>query len=225
MVEPRPDRNRRLYGRRKGPALRPRQAALLADRLAASLIALDDERLGEPAALLEPPAEDVWLEIGFGGGEHLAFQARHHPRIGFIGCEPFVNGVAKLLAAIEAQGLSNIRIHPGDARDVMDRLGGQTIGRIFLLHPDPWPKRRHHKRRFVNQETLRELCRILKPRGIFHLASDSPDYIDWSRAEIAAHGGFEPWLDPDAATSPTRYGAKAISAGRRPVHLTFRRLA
>lgn len=218
-----PDPIRRLYGRRKGPALRAHQAGLLRDLLPAVAVSPSDARLASPASLFEPEASEVWLEIGFGGGEHLAGLARERPRTGFIGCEPFVNGVAKLLAAIEADGLANIRIHPGDARDILERLGDATIGRVFLLHPDPWPKRRHHKRRFVNRESLREIERILKPGGLFHLASDSSDYIAWSLAEIAAQGGLRRREQADAPAPPTRYAEKGRSAGRPSVRLTFQR--
>ena len=212
-----------LYGRRKGPALRQHQQRLMETLL--PRLAVDPAcDLSRPALLFEPPRERLWLEIGFGGGEHLAERARQNPDVGFIGCEPFVNGVAKLLSVIDAEELANVRLHPGDARDLLPKLGSATFERVFLLFPDPWPKARHQKRRFVNQTTIGGLARILKPGGIFRFASDWPDYVDQVKAEIDAHGGFAA-LPPDTSPRPvTRYEQKAGAAGREPVYLDFRHL-
>lgn len=223
-------RRGQLYGRRKGPQLRARQAELLENLLPRLRVDLEWPNLAEPSRLFSRPVDDVWLEIGFGGGEHLARLAKAHPEIGFIGCEAYINGIAKLLAAIEAEGLSNIRIHDGDARELLARLGERAIGRVFLLFPDPWPKRRHHKRRIVTLESLTELHRIMRPGGVFRFASDSGDYVAWTLAKVRAHGGFE-WLaekPQDWRTRPsdwpeTRYEAKARGEGSRPVFLSFRR--
>jgi tRNA (guanine-N7-)-methyltransferase len=225
-MTPEPGRGPRayqLYGRRKGPALRQRQQHLIETLLPRLSIDLHSD-LSDCTRLFEPARERLWLEIGFGGGEHLAERARENPDVGFIGCEPFVNGVAKLLAVIEAETLSNIRLHAGDARDLLARLGVAAFERVFLLFPDPWPKARHQKRRFVSQATLAQLHRILKPGGVFRFASDWPDYVDHVRSEIGAHGGFM-LLPPDGASRPTtRYEQKARAAGREPVYLDFRRV-
>jgi tRNA (guanine-N7-)-methyltransferase len=207
-------RRHRLYGRRKGKPLR-RQHLELMERLLPKL-RVD---LSLPAS-----QEETWLEIGFGGGEHLAHQAALHPHIQLIGAEPFVNGVAKLLAAIEARGLANIRIHDGDARDLLERLPDASLARIYLLYPDPWPKARQNKRRFVNSKTLGQIVRVLKAEGRFLFASDIPDYVEWTLAEASAQPAlrlvgnslqpFENWIE-------TRYEAKARRDGRVTRYLTF----
>lgn len=208
-----------FYGRRKGHALRRHHSALMDDLLPRLRV-----NLADPLAGLAAPR---WLEIGFGGGEHLAHQASLHPGVNFIGAEPFVNGVAKLLALIEARGLTNIRIHDGDARDLIDSLPASSLARIYLLYPDPWPKARHHKRRLVSSQTLREFHRILQPGGSFLFASDIDDYVAWTRDHVAAHGGFREEGDPSrpfADWIETRYEAKARREGRPTAYLSFRRL-
>jgi tRNA (guanine-N7-)-methyltransferase len=175
--------------------------------------------------------KDVWLEIGFGGGEHMAWQAAAHPDVGVIGCEAYVNGIAKLLSDVDEQGLANIRVHDGDARELVADLGDASIGRIFLLFPDPWPKRRHHKRRIVTPAMVAEFHRILKPGGTLRFASDIRDYIAWTLLHVRAHGGFEwlaeraiDWRERPPDWPATRYEAKARAEGRDPAFLTFRRL-
>ncbi len=177
---------------------------------------------------LEDPLADMgerrWLEIGFGGGEHLAHQAALHPEVSFIGAEPFVNGVAKLLALVEEKNLQNVRIHDGDARVLLEAMPDQSFEQIYLLYPDPWPKVRHNKRRFVSAETLAQFHRILKTDGLFLFASDIDDYVTWTREHVAAHGGFrnegesstpfENWIE-------TRYEAKAKRDGRLPTYVKF----
>ena len=220
----------RLYGRRRGPRLKPRQLALLERELPRLAVSPDEPGLARPAGLFAPPVEAVWLEIGFGAGEHLLWQARRHPGIGIIGCEPFVNGVAKLVARVHDEALANIRLHHGDARDILTALGPATIARVFLLFPDPWPKTRHHKRRLVNAWTLAQLHRVMVPGGELRFASDAAGYVRWTLREMAMHGGFE-WSAESAADwrlrpsdwPPTRYDAKARAAGRAPVYLSFRR--
>ena len=136
------------------------------------------------------PCRELWLEIGFGDGGHLAWLAATNPHIGFIGCEPYVNGIAHLLETVEADGLENIRIHPADARDLLAVLPAQSIARVFILFPDPWPRKRHHKRRFISQENLDALARIMRPGGELCFASDSPDYCNWTLALMQHHPDF-----------------------------------
>ncbi|MGJ0506140.1 MAG: tRNA (guanosine(46)-N7)-methyltransferase TrmB, partial [Methylocystis sp.] len=172
---------RRLYGRSKGKALRAGQTRLLQQllpRLTLDLSAPCPSARG----LFSPYVEDVFLEIGFGGGEHLVAAAAARPDVGFIGCEPFVNGMAKLLARIDALGLSNIRLHQGDAAEVLRVLPPASLGRVFLFYPDPWPKRRHRKRRFVSKETLEELARVMRPGAQLRFATDIDDYAGWALA-------------------------------------------
>ena len=175
--------------------------------------------------------EDFWLEIGFGAGEHLAWQAAQNPKIAMLGAEPFVNGVARILAHIRDAGLKNVRLWDGDARDLLERLPDGAIGRAFILHPDPWPKRRHWKRRIVNAETLEALKRVLRPGAELRVASDIPDYIDWTLIQVTRAGGFEwlaekaeDWRERPADWPQTRYEAKAAREGRKALYLRFRRM-
>jgi tRNA (guanine-N7-)-methyltransferase len=168
--------------------------------------------------------DGVWLEIGFGAGEHLLWQAQHHPRIGLIGAEPYEGGVAKLLAKLD--GSENIRIHEGDAREIIEALPDASIGRAFILFPDPWPKTRHHKRRFVQSQTLDALARILKPCAELRFASDDADYLAWTLERLIAHPAFawtaeqaSDWTTRPADWPQTRYEAKALHGP--PVFLRF----
>ena len=195
------------------------------------------ERLSDAArggridlATLFPDKRDIWFEIGFGGGEHLAWQAERNPGIGFIGAEPFVNGVAKLLTRIEDEGLNNIRIHHGDARPLMAALPEAGVSRLFVLYPDPWPKRRHWKRRLINPEFLGEAARILADCGELRLASDIPGYIGWTLTRLFRHPHFDwtaerpsDWRVRPSDWPATRYEGKARAAGRSPTYLTFLR--
>jgi len=230
MSHPVDDKAAGFFGRRKGKRLRGEQAERIETLLPRIRLDLTAERL-EPAALFSAPVRDLWLEIGFGGGEHLADNAARHPDIGFIGCEPFVNGVAKLVAEVEHRGLTNIRVHDGNASDVLARLPAGTVGRIDLLYPDPWPKRRQRKRRFVSDKSLRALARVLRSGGEFRFASDIDDYCGWVLQRIARSPDFvwtaeraEDWLTPFPDWPGTRYEAKAIREGRQPSYLRFRRL-
>lgn len=221
----------RLYGRRKGKRLRPGQQALLAELLPRLAVLLPGpaEPL-DPASLFAPPPAAVWLEIGFGGGEHLAAQAEAHPEIGLIGCEPFINGVAKLLGAIEAEGLRNIRIHPDDARPLLAALRPGSLARVFALFPDPWPKTRHHKRRLIAPETLDLLARAMADNAELRLATDEPDLAAWMREMAGGHPDFEgPAEGPGGLAArpadwpPTRYEAKALARGAACRYFLFRR--
>jgi tRNA (guanine-N7-)-methyltransferase len=212
-----PDRRHQFYGRRKGHALRSHHQELMAT-------ALPELRVDVAAPELRQNRE-TWLEIGFGGGEHLAHQAALNPHVDFIGAEPFINGVAKLLALIEEKGLGNIRIHDGDVRYLLEALPAGSLRRIYLLYPDPWPKVRHHKRRLVNPETLKQFHRLLQPAGLFMFASDIVDYVAWTRDHVARHGGWEALSDSNEAPRDwveTRYEAKARREGRLPQYLAFR---
>jgi tRNA (guanine-N7-)-methyltransferase len=180
--------------------------------------------------LFPRPCDEIGLEIGFGGGEHLAAEAAAHPGMGFIGCEPFVNGMAKALALIEAHGLDNIRLHFGDASDLLAWLPAGSLARVDLLYPDPWPKRRHWKRRFVQDASIAALARVLRPQGEFRFVTDWPDYAAWTLARLTRSPLFawtaeraDDWRQPWPGFTATRYEAKAKLAGRAPCYLVFRR--
>ena len=222
---------RLLYGRHKGHRLRSRQAGLVDTLLPRLRPRLDAPCPADLKDLFPQAVGSVELEIGFGGGEHLAFRAGDNPQTGFIGCEPFVNGVAKLLVEIEERGLTNIRVHDDDARKVLDWLPDASLDRVWLLYPDPWPKRRHRKRRFVAPENLDALARVMKPGAELRFATDIDDYADRSLRLIATRADFEwtarradDWRTPWQPWPGTRYEAKAIEAGRTPCYLTFRRV-
>lgn len=228
MSERRPLRS---YGRRKVRPLSERKDRLLCELLPRLRLPLGEPAPSPLASLFAQAVVDVWLEIGFGSGEHLAWQADHHPDIGFIGCEPFVNGVASLLGRIGASGIEAIRIHDGDAREVLGWLPSASIGRIFLLFPDPWPKKRHLKRRLLSPDTVEQLARVLRPRGELRFATDSGDYAGQALRAVLASGAFQ-WMAESAKdlriSAPdwpeTRYERKALAEGRKPAYLSFRRL-
>lgn len=211
-------RKRQFYGRRKGHALRRHHSGLMEQLLPHLRVELGDALAGM--------GDRRWLEIGFGGGEHLAHQAQLHPGVSFLGAEPFVNGIAKLLALVEEKNLRNVRVHDGDARDLLEVLPEASFERIYLLFPDPWPKARHNKRRFVSAENVSHFHRILKQEGLFLFASDIEEYVSWTREHVAAHGGFREEGDPVEPFEnwiQTRYEAKARREGRGSTYLTFRR--
>jgi len=213
----------RTYGRTKGRTLKPRRARLLEARL--PQIGLPAGRF-DPGALA-PSAREIWLEVGFGGGEHLAAQAARRPDALVLGAEPFVNGVAALLARIESLRLENVRLHPGDARALTGRLPDATLDRIFILFPDPWPKTRHWKRRLIEPGFLDEAARTLKSGGRVRFATDWADYANWALARFLEHGAFRwtaeraaDWRAPPIDHVTTRYQEKALG-DCAPVWLEF----
>jgi tRNA (guanine-N7-)-methyltransferase len=217
----------RLYGRRKGKKLRAQQSALIENLL--PVLTLDVSRpIADCAALFPAPVDAVWLEVGFGGGEHLIAEAEAHPNHGFIGCEPFENGVAKALALAEARGVNNLRLYGGDAGHVIAALPADALSGCYLLYPDPWPKRRHRKRRFLSDEMFGELARVMKSGAELRFATDIDDNAGWTLMRALRAPDFtwkafcaDDWRLPWAGWSSTRYEAKALAAGRTPAYLTF----
>lgn len=222
---------RNFYGRIKGKTLKPAQERDLADMLEGlspgpvgwdvnpDRTPLDLEALfgGKP----------VWLEIGFGGGEHMVHMAQTYPQVGIIGCEPYINGVAMLLGKIRRAGVENVAVHPGDARDLFDVLPKASLQKVFLNYPDPWPKARHHRRRFVTDEHLEPLFEAMAPGAEFRVATDIPDYVRQTMEEVPK-AGFQwtaetanDWRDPWDDWLSTRYEQKAIREGRRAHYMTF----
>ena len=216
---------RAFFGRRKGKALRPGQSAQIAGTL--PRLRLPEGDIADLAALFPRPVTAIRLEVGFGGGEHLLARLRESPDIGFIGVEPFVNGMAKFLIQIERDGLDNIRLWDGDAALMLPRLPAGSLDAVDLLYPDPWPKRRQRKRRFVSERTLGLLARALAPGGRFRFASDIDDYVGWTLSRLLASPDFDwtdaradDWRKPYPGWVRTRYEAKAVAAGRVPSYLT-----
>ncbi len=224
-------KKRKVHGRTFVKGMSQRQFDLLSDFLPE--VKLDIETLKDSgiAALFDGVKKQYWMEVGFGGGEHLARQARKNPDIGMIGCEPFQNGVAKLLTEIEAYKLKNISVHNDDARTVLDALPNASLDKLFLLYPDPWHKSKHNKRRFISKENLVQIARVLKKDGIFFVASDIPDYVNWTLSHLQNDENFEwlaersqDWLMPPEGWVSTRYEAKAKRAGRNSAYLFFKKI-
>lgn len=220
---------RAFFGRRSGKRLHKGQDRLFKELLPALEIALGDEAL-DPVALF-PQASRHVIEIGYGGGEHLSLEASRHPDTGYIGCEVFSGGIAKLLQQIDEEQLDNIRLFTDDALKLLQKLPDASLDEAWLLYPDPWPKTRHHKRRFISPMTLAELARTLKPGALFHFATDIEDYANWTLAHIlrAPEFSFAParpgiWHEPYPDWEPTRYEEKARIEGRlRSFYLSFER--
>ena len=213
----------RSYGRLKARPIKPRQAALVEQRLPELRIPAGPV----DARALKPDATETWLEIGFGGGEHMAAQAGRHPDVLVLGAEPFTNGVASAVRHIDEQDLSNVRLHDGDVRDLIARLPDASLARVFILFPDPWPKARHHKRRLVQPEMMAELARVLRPGGRLRFASDWADYFDWALARITESPAVawtaeraDDWRAPPADHVTTRYEEKRLG-DCAPVFLDF----
>ena len=211
------DKGQRFFGRRKGQALSQRKQGLIENLLPQVTIAPKEGEMIDLAQYFPEGVEQVWLEIGFGKGEHLAALAREYPQYGFIGCEPFINGVAGLLTKIEEEGLKNIRIYTDDARHILKALPKASLARVFLLHPDPWPKKRHAQRRFVGQDNLDIIARVLQKGGEFRVGTDHPLYREWTAVQMSARSdflwqvnGYSDWMTRPADWPATRYEAKAI---------------
>lgn len=220
----------RFYGRRRGRPLRKGRAGLVETLLPQLRIRLPEDGPVDLPALFGTPRKACWLEIGFGAGEHLAWQADAHPDIGFLGCEAFANGVASLLRHIEERSIANIRIFDDDARLLLAALPPAAIDRLFLLHPDPWPKRRHRDRRLVQSETIRRFAELMPPAGLLRIATDHPVYLGWTLRVMGRQPWFDwtarraaDWLERPADWPQTRYEAKALKEGRRCTYLEYRR--
>lgn len=229
MAEDRPTRTAEaFFGRRHGKTIRPMQAAALSDVLPRLRVDLSSPAPADLRTLLPVPVDGVVLEIGFGGGEHLHHASAESPTTGFIGVEPFVNGMATFLRALERAPRPNVRLHDDDAAALLDWLPAASLDRIDLFYPDPWPKKRHWKRRFVNQANLARFARVLKPGGSFRFASDIDHYVNWTLLEVAAQGDLawqaetpDDWRRPYPGWPGTRYEAKAFREGRTPAYLRF----
>lgn len=219
-----------FFGRRRGKTIRPQQAQALADGLARYRLDLGHAAPADIRTLFAAKVDDVRLEIGFGGGEHLRHEAAGHPGTGFIGVEPFVNSMAKMMAVQADAPLDNLRVHDNDATQLLDWLPEASLSAIDLLYPDPWPKKKHWKRRFVSRVNLDRFARVLKTGGVFRFASDIDSYVNWTLLHCAAHGDFDweaaeadDWRKAYPGWPGTRYEAKALRERRTPAYLTFRR--
>ncbi|AZO49211.1 MAG: tRNA (guanosine(46)-N7)-methyltransferase TrmB [Mesorhizobium sp.] len=217
-----------FFGRRRGKTIRPQQAAALESGFQTYRLDLAAEPPAELRQLFAADVSAIQLEIGFGGGEHLLHRATAAPQTGFIGVEPFVNGMAKLMMAVREKPLANLRVYDDDATRLLDWLPPASLDGIDLLYPDPWPKKKHWKRRFVGPVNLDRFARVLKPSGRFRFASDIDTYVNWTLLHCRAHGAFTwqardaaDWHRPYDAWPGTRYEAKALREGRQPAYLTF----
>lgn len=219
-----------FFGRRRGRPLRQHQEHSYQTSQAAYWLDLSQPVPLELTSLFPADVREVRLEIGFGGGEHLLHRARENPSIGYIGVEPFINGMAKVTAALALEPMGNVRLYGEDAVQVLDWLPTASLAGIDLFYPDPWPKKKHWKRRFVSQANLARFHRVLIGGGLFRFASDIDHYVNWALTECARHGGFdwvassaEDWKKPYEGWPGTRYEAKALREGRTPAYLSFRR--
>jgi tRNA (guanine-N7-)-methyltransferase len=217
------------YGRRHGRKLRTGKQGLIDTLLPKLSLSLPEQGMLNLPEIF-PGKTSHWLEIGFGGGEHLAHQAKLHPDTGILGCEPYVNGIADLLRYIDTNELNNIRVFTEDARLLLDTLPDNSIERVFILYPDPWPKMRHRKRRLISIATLDRLARVMKPGARLQLATDDPDYGVWMLEQLLTHPAFtwlakdcDDWITPPLDWISTRYEQKALAAGRPPTYLAFMR--
>ncbi len=217
-----------FFGRRKGRPLRCQQSVSYDTGLTSYGIDLTQKAPGDLTELFAAPVKAVWLEIGFGGGEHLLHRAEENPDIGYIGVEPFINGLAKVTAVLAAKPMPNIRLFHDDATFLLDWLPANAFAGIYLLYPDPWPKKKHWKRRFISQASLDRFARVLKPGGMFRFASDIDTYVNWTLQHCREHPAFEwqaasslDWTTPYAGWPGTRYEAKALLEGRTPAYLRF----
>jgi tRNA (guanine-N7-)-methyltransferase len=226
------DHDLRSYGRRRGRKLSDRQARLMTGLLPRLKLDLAHQAPGDLLSIFAPPAREIWLEIGFGGGEHLLWQAQANPEVGLIGCEPFEDGVVKVLTAIETQHITNVRLWPDDARAVLRWLPAASVTRVFVLFPDPWPKRRHQKRRLLSAATMALIARVLKPGGELRIGTDIADYTRTIFMAVAGTPALRwkaacarDWRRRPADWPETRYEQKAIREGRPCCYLRFERIA
>ncbi|MCR9257892.1 MAG: tRNA (guanosine(46)-N7)-methyltransferase TrmB [Alphaproteobacteria bacterium] len=220
----------RFFGRRKGHALSARREALVRDVLPGLRVTPPKQGLLDPRTLFDAPMARVHLEIGFGGGEHLAAQAKGNPEDGFIGCEVFLNGVASLVSQVADQEIGNVRIRDEDARPLLAAMAPASVDRIYVLFPDPWPKYRHRDRRMIQTESLDRFADMLKDGGELRVASDQMFYIAWTLERVIGRPDFEwlaerpgDWREPPADWVRTRYERKALAKGDHPAYLRFRR--
>lgn len=229
MSEQQAKGGRILYGRRRGKSLRKGQQRLIDRDLPRLAIPLETESIDLPS-LFADPCRAFWLEIGFGGGEHLAWQAKANPDVGVIGCEPYINGVAMLLGKLEENGARNVRLHNEAAELLIEKLPDAGIERAFILFPDPWPKSGHNKRRFVSTDNIAALARVMKPGAELRIATDHADYGAWILWHLLQSTDFEwiaenpeDWRERKDDWPATRYEMKAVKKGLRPVYYRFRR--
>ncbi len=220
-----------FYGRRHGRPVRTQAAEAVASLLPRLKLDLTQPAPADLKTLFPVPVERVRLEIGFGGGEHVISEAGREPQSGFIGVEPFINGMSRCMQTLESEPRPNLRVYDDDATQLLDWLPANSIAEIDLLYPDPWPKKKHWKRRFVSQVNLDRFARVLQPAGTFRFASDIAHYINWTLLHIRAHSEFEwvveradDWRQPYPGWQSTRYEAKALREGRTPAYLSFRRI-
>jgi tRNA (guanine-N7-)-methyltransferase len=220
-----------FFGRRQGKPLRPQQVSALEHLLPGLRLDLGQPAPAELSLLFQSPVDSVRLEIGFGGGEHLLHESARFPEAGFIGVEPFINGMAKMVSVLNAKPQRNLRLFDQDATLLLDWLPDNSLSGIDLFYPDPWHKSRHHKRRFVSDANLQKMVRVLKPGALFRFASDIEGYVNWTLLHVEANGNFEfaaksaqDWRTPYEVWPSTRYEAKAFREGRTPAYLTFRKL-
>jgi tRNA (guanine-N7-)-methyltransferase len=220
-----------FFGRRRGKTIRANPSAALATQLPAYRLDLTQTAPAELASLFAAPVTAVRLEIGFGGGEHLLHEAARHADTGFIGVDAFVNGVARLMQGLAERPLPNLRVYDDDATRLLDWLPPSSIAGIDLFYPDPWPKKKHWKRRFVGAANLDRFARVMKPGALFRFASDIDHYVNWTLLHCREHPAFDwqarsaaDWHAPYDAWPGTRYEAKALREGRQPAYLTFKRL-
>ncbi len=218
-----------FFGRRKGKQLRSHQSDLMEQMLPQVAISLETASV-DPIKLFEPVVQEVQIEIGFGGAEHLIAKAEAFPDIGFIGCEAFINGIAKALAQVEERNIRNIRLHPADALELLRALPPNSVSKLFLLYPDPWPKPRQRKRRIVSENFLDLVGKVLKPGAEFRFATDIDDYAAWTLSRVLRHrdftwtpGSSADWTSPWQGWFSTRYESKARREGRSSAYLTFLR--
>jgi tRNA (guanine-N7-)-methyltransferase len=230
VSEPQHPHRELFYGRRRGRPLRSGQRERQTTLLPQLSFALPQNGRLDPGSLFACAPREIQLEIGFGGGEHLAEQAEQHPEIGFIGCEVFENGVVKLLGEVERRGLRNVRVYADDVRPMLAALAPRSIGRVFILFPDPWPKTRHHRRRLVAPATLDRLAKVMIEGAELRLATDDPSYLSWMLEHVTDRSEFTwlarrpaDWRERPADWPATRYEEKARKAGRAPTFLRFKR--